>query len=139
MQAILYGHTKFEGDRVSTATRAISHPRLQCNFQKLLHCHRAKNLQPGYTVQWQSLLLGKLPEYVFQNQFSIFLQLLRSFCIASARHATHRNLYVRQQCNNFLKLDCHRKENIARVAAGLSQSEKLISSYQEASQEVEVL
>ena len=45
------------------ATRAIFHPRSQCNFQKLLRCHRAEKLQPGYSVQWQDLLTDKLPEY----------------------------------------------------------------------------
>ena len=29
--------------------RSTFHPRLQCNYQKLLRCHREENLQPGYT------------------------------------------------------------------------------------------
>ena len=80
----------------ATATRAIFHPQLQCNFQKLLRCHRA--IEPGYIVQWQNLLIDKLPEY---SEFSIFLQLFGRCCIASAKYAIHSNLYVRRQCNNF--------------------------------------
>ena len=53
-----------------------------------------------YTVRWQNLLTDKLPEY--------YLQLSRRCCIASARHATHRNLCMRRQCNN-LKLHCNRE------------------------------
>ena len=51
--------------------------------------------------------MEKLPEY---QMFSSFLQRLISedICIASARHYTHRNFYVRWQRNNSLKLHCHR-------------------------------
>ena len=33
----------------ATATVALFHPQLQCNFQKLLRCNHKYNLQPGYT------------------------------------------------------------------------------------------
>ena len=61
-----------------------------CNviLKRLLHCHREENLQHGYTS-------------------TIFLQLFRRRCIASARQAKHRNLCMRRQCNNLLKLHCH--------------------------------
>ena len=51
---------------LDVTTGAIFHPRLQCNFQKLLRCHREENLQHGYTrytVQWQNLLTDKLSQY----------------------------------------------------------------------------
>ena len=35
--------------RKATATGALFHPRLECNFQKLLRCHCEEDLQPGYT------------------------------------------------------------------------------------------
>ena len=35
--------------RKATVIGALFHPRLQCNFQKLLRCHQEETLQPGYT------------------------------------------------------------------------------------------
>ena len=35
--------------RKASATGALFHPRLKCNFQKLLRCHREENFQHGYT------------------------------------------------------------------------------------------
>ena len=57
------------------ATRTNFHPRSQCNFQKLLRCHRVEKLQPAYTMRWQNLLTDKLPEYI---EFAIFRQLFSS-------------------------------------------------------------
>ena len=60
---------------------------------------------------------GKLPEYFRVFKFSAVFN-FRGYCIASTRNATQINCYVRWQCNNFLKLHCHRGWlKIARVAS----------------------
>ena len=80
------------------------------NFSPTIAYHCPKILKPSYTVCWQKLLTEKLPEYA---EFSIFLQCFRRFYIASARHIAHRNLYVRWQCNNFLKLHAIASDAVA--------------------------
>ena len=74
-----------------------------------------KKLQPGYTVCWQPLLT-KIARI---SGVSIFCYFQKISCITSASHATHRNFYVRRQCNNFLKLHCHPEQEIASVAMAL--------------------
>ena len=54
------------------ATGAIFHPRSQCNFQKLLRCHRAEKLQPGYMVRRQDLLTDKFQNVKSLQYFSNF-------------------------------------------------------------------
>ena len=82
-------------------------PTIAMRFSEIIALSsREKKLQTGYTVCWQYLQIEKLQEY---SEFSVFMQFFRGYCNAGARHATHRNLYVPQQCNNFLKLPCHRK------------------------------
>ena len=63
-------HEERWGFLKATASRAILHPRLQGNFQKLLRCHRAEKLQPGYTVRRQTLRKERLPQY---QDFSVAL------------------------------------------------------------------
>ena len=59
--------------------------------------------------------MGKFADKILLEEFLFFLQLFRRCCIASMRHATYRNLCMRRQCNNLLKLHCHREQTIARV------------------------
>ena len=74
--------------------RVIFHQRLQCQFQKLLCCHRGEIIAIWLHSAMAKFADRKLPEY---SEFSVFLQLFRKCCTASTRHATHRNLYVRRQ------------------------------------------
>ena len=55
---------------LATATRAIFSPVIVMQFSEIITLRSRKKLQPSYTVQWQNLLTGKLPQY---SEFSIFL------------------------------------------------------------------
>ena len=79
--------------------KGIFLPRLQCNWQKSLRCHRAEKTGTHFPDRKIAIIL----------QVSMFLLFFKRCCIASARHATHRNLHVRRQCNSFLELYYHRK------------------------------
>ena len=100
--------------RKATATGAIFHLRLQCNFQ---NCYRRCRREGKFETRLHQYTCdGKIClQNIIRRIFIFFLQLFRRCCIASARHVTYRNLCMRRQCNNLLKLHCHREQTIARV------------------------